>query len=214
MAALTERPRALKTDRSIPFYNLILRCDRYEKGKKILLPDGYAFASFRPGYASAWARLECEEGDFSSPAEAYFRAAYMTDPAVLGERAVFALDRTGEVVGSCIAWRDRRDDGDAASLHWLIVAEKHRGIGLGRALCRRTMEIFARRGEMPVYIHTQPWSWRAVLLYLSLGFRLQKSDTFSHYENQYEEAVRTLRAVLPPDAEARLGATLQQLTDE
>ena len=58
------------------------------------------------------------------------------------------------------------------------------------------MNFFAEQGGKPVYIHTQPWSWKAILLYLSVGFRIQKTDTFSNYENQYEKALETLRDVL------------------
>ena len=35
-----------------------------------------------------------------------------------------------------------------------------------------------------------------VLLYLRLGFRLQKEDTFADYENQYQAAMETLKNVL------------------
>ena len=86
-----------------------------------------------------------------------------------------------------------------ASLHWLVVGPKWQGRGLGRALTARTMEIFAQNGETPVYLHTQPWSWKAILLYMQLGFRLQRSDAFAAYENQTEQALRTLQAVLTPE---------------
>lgn len=49
---------------------------------------------------------------------------------------------------------------------------------------------------MPVYVHTQAWSYKAILLYISLGFKIQRTDTFSHYENQYEEAMRVLQGVV------------------
>ncbi len=37
------------------------------------------------------------------------------------------------------------------------------------------------------------------MLYLHLGFRLQKEDTFSAYENQYWEAVGALEEILSPE---------------
>lgn len=61
------------------------------------------------------------------------------------------------------------------------------------------MNIYAEHGAFPVYIHTQPWSWKAVLLYLSLGFRLQKTDTFSHFENEYGKAIAELRTIVSED---------------
>ena len=86
-----------------------------------------------------------------------------------------------------------------ASLHWLVVAPAFQGRGLGKALCQRTMELFQSLGELPVYVHTQPWSHKAIVLYIRQGFRLQTRDTFSHYENQYPLAMQTLKGVLPPE---------------
>ena len=58
------------------------------------------------------------------------------------------------------------------------------------------MNRFIRKGGGPVYIHTQPWSWKAILLYLSLGFRMQKTDSFNSYVNQYEDVMITLKRIL------------------
>ena len=58
------------------------------------------------------------------------------------------------------------------------------------------MNIFEEQGQFPVYIHTQPWSWKAIFLYLSLGFKLQMTDTFSHYTNEYHQAMNTLKGIV------------------
>lgn len=100
------------------------------------------------------------------------------------------------VIGSCIAWQDKRQDSFVPSLHWLIVDEKYHGMGLGKALCCEILNIFEDQGKFPVYIHTQPWSWKAIFLYLSLGFKLQKTDTFSHYTNEYNKAMAALKQIV------------------
>ena len=187
-------------DRSIPFYNLILKCRDYQP-KAAVLPEGFSITPYRRGDERAWAELEFAAGDFDSveQAEAYFTAAYMEDLTVCEKRARFLRGRDGNVVGSCIAWKDRQGDGWVPSLHWLIVDEPHRRRGLGRALCQAVMDIFWENGEFPVYIHTQPWSWQAVFLYGSMGFRIQRTDTFSHYTNQYGQAMAALKAALPEE---------------
>ena len=58
------------------------------------------------------------------------------------------------------------------------------------------MNIFKDQKNLPVYIHTQPWSWKAIFLYLSIGFKLQKTDTFSHYENEYYKAMTAFKQVV------------------
>ena len=137
-------------------------------------------------------------GDFDSLEEAqnYFVKSYTQNQEALLRNVRFLLNEDNTVIGSCIAWHDKRIDSFVASLHWLIVNEKYQGMGLGKALCCETMNIFEEQGQFPVYIHTQPWSYKAIFLYLSLGFKLQKTDTFSHYTNEYHKAMATLKRVV------------------
>lgn len=184
-------------DRSIPYYNLILKCDKIHI-TPISLPEGYHFKMFEVGDEKFWAKLEYEIGDFSSVEEAYtyFKANYCNQIDELKKRCVFVVDNSDDVVGSCIAWHDFKDGDTVASLHWLVVTPKHQGKHIGLALCQKVMEIFNEFVEMPVYIHTQPWSYKAILLYVKLGFKIQKADTFSHYDNRYVLAMETLKSIL------------------
>lgn len=186
-------------DRTIPFCNVIMKCSDY-KYRNVELPDGFSIISYQSGHEKEWAKLEYAIGDFDSEAEAekYFAETYLQNPELL-PNILFALNKDGDVVGSCIAWQDMRGISSVSSLHWLVVDERYQRIGLGRALCTSVMNIFAERQGLPVYIHTQPWSWKAILLYVSLGFKLQKTDTFSHYENEYEKAMIELRKITIPE---------------
>lgn len=183
-------------DRTIPFYNTILKCSDY-RHNEVVLPDGYSIVSYRHRLEKEWARLEFAIGDFGSleEAELYFAETYLQNPYMFS-RILFAVDKDNNVAGSCIAWQDLKGESKASSLHWLVVDEKYQGIGLGRALSTAVMNIYVEHEALPVYIHTQPWSWKAILLYLSLGFKLQKTDTFSHYENEYDKAMTELRKVV------------------
>lgn len=183
-------------DRTIPYYNTILRCDNYHH-KDMMLPKGFAIVPYKCGYEKAWAELEYAIGDFESleKAENYFVTTYLQDQELLGN-ILFLINESNMIVGSCIAWQDKRKDSLISSLHWLIVDEKNRGMGLGKALCCAIMNIFEKQGRLPVYIHTQPWSWKAIFLYLSLGFKLQINDTFSQYENEYYKAMGELKKIL------------------
>lgn len=113
------------------------------------------------------------------------------------------------MIGSCIAWQDMRNGYLVSSLHWLVVEDRYSGSGLGRALCSAVMNIYENKKQFPVYIHTQPWSWKAIFLYLSLGFRLQNVDTFSHYENEYDKAMGALRKIVSDEQYA----ILQELSE-
>ena len=197
-------------DRTIPFYNTIMKCTDYRQ-RNVELPDGFSIVSYQAGYERAWAEMEYSIGDFGSAAEAeqYFTETYLQNPELF-QNILFALNKDGEAAGSCIAWQDLQGTNIVSSLHWLVVHERYQGSGLGRALSTAVMNIYAGQGAFPVYVHTQPWSWKAILLYLSLGFRLQKTDSFSHYENEYEKAVAELGKVVTEE-QYRL---LLRLSDE
>lgn len=182
-------------DRRIPFYHTIMRCDCYTV-KKPALPNGYSIVPYMQGYETDWARLEYSIEDFSSESEAeeYLKQTYLTSNRT--DDILFVLNENGSVVGSCIAWNDDRNGKQINSLHWLVVDEQYQRLGLGRALSIEIMNRFYMRNHEPIYIHTQPWSWKAILLYSSLGFRLQKTDAFGTYMNQYEDVIRTLKSIM------------------
>lgn len=176
-------------DRTIPFCNTIMKCSDYEY-RDVELPDGFSIVSYQPGFEREWAKLECAIGDFDSETEVerYFVETYL-QKAELFPNILFAMNKANDIIGSCIAWQDMQGINCISSLHWLVVDERYQRIGIGRALCTAVMNIYAKHRGLPVYIHTQPWSWKAILLYISLGFKLQKTDTFSHYVNEYEKAM-------------------------
>ena len=186
-------------DRTIPFCNTIMKCSDYSP-RRIELPNGFSIVSYQRGYEKEWAKLEHAIGDFESldAAEKYFVETYLQNSEQF-PNILFLLNKEHEVVGSCIAWKDMQNEKCVSSLHWLVVQEQYQEIGLGRALGTAVMNIYAERGAFPVYIHTQPWSWKAIFLYLSLGFRLQKTVTFSHYENEYGKAMAVLRELVSED---------------
>lgn len=199
-------------DRSIPYCNVIMKCTRWDK-TSVQVKDGYSIRSYQPGDEATWARLEHGIGDFDSYEEAlsYFTRTYLQGDSRELERIFFALETaSGQVCGSVASWRDLRNGQPISSLHWLIVDPSHQGNGLGKALLQTAMNWYLEAGELPVYLHTQPWSFRAIRLYAGQSFRMQKTDTFSHYENHYSQAMETLQGLLPQEAYQRL---LQQSED-
>lgn len=192
-------------DKTIPYYN-ILMVYRGGCGDSVHLPQGYALRAYQPGDEAAWARMEYAVGDFESEsaALAYFTQHFLCDRAALGQRMTLAIDPEGRVVGSCFAWRNEKAEKPFSVLHWLVVDPAHQGKGLARALCVRTLEIFESLGESPVYLHTQPWSYKAVRLYDSVGFRMMKGKTPFACENQYRQAMTALKPLLTQDTLGRL----------
>ena len=56
-------------DRTIPFYNTIMKCSDYSL-RHAELPDGFSIVTYQRGYEKEWAKLEYAIGDFDSVTEA------------------------------------------------------------------------------------------------------------------------------------------------
>ena len=186
-------------DKTIEFKNVIMRCDYIKDIEDIKLPVGYKFKTFEVGDEKQWGILEYKIGDFDTINEAidYFKMNYMNDIDKLKKRCVLVVNENNKIVSSCIAWKDKKDNKNVASLHWLITDETYQNKGIGTATLLKTLQIFKNFGEIPVYIHTQPWSYKAIYLYNKYGFKITKTDSFASYENQFDEAMRILENLNP-----------------
>ena len=189
-------------DRSIPYYNIIMKKDTPTTVSVLALPPQFELHSYRPGVQQQWAELEYEIGDFPSvqKASAYFAKTYLSRSALLARRGIFVSDKkSGCLVGAGIAWFDDQNGAPVSLLHWLITKETYHGRGIGSALIAAALSIYEKENDFPVYLHTQPWSYQAIRLYHKFGFQLMKQESFAGYENQYALAVPVLARYIAPE---------------
>lgn len=174
-----------------------MRCDEYDI--QPISKSDFRIRKYINGDENYWAEIEYKIGDFSSVEEAkeYFVQNYNSDE--LAEKCFFAETRDGKVVGTCIAWYDNKDNDTVSSLHWLAVLPEYQQKGIGRALAISVMNYYKQNDLLPVYLHTQPWSYKAIKLYCLLGFNIQQEDTFSNYKNECKEAKEILMNYLPAE---------------
>lgn len=187
-------------DKTIPFYDIIMRCDDPQH-IQVTLPEGFYFDTYRDGDDEAWARMELYAGDFKTYELAleYFRRVYLPHPEELEKRFVMVRNAAGEGVCSCIAWRSSRNNKPCSTLQWLVTAEGYEGLGLARAAAFETVNRYYALGEGPVWLHTQPWSYKAVWLYYQAGFRITSNDLLQSFPNRYAEAMPVLETLIPEE---------------
>ena len=152
-------------DKSIPYKDLIMKWDGNRQCLlTVCVPPGYRLRTWREGDQKNWARIQKEAGEFGdmtlSQAEKWFLQEYGERKEELSFRCLFAESMDGEADGVCMAWTEEGTDGGLIpSLHWLAVRDAKKGQGIGTALVREALRIFAGRGEVPVFLH--------ILLFLS-----------------------------------------------
>ena len=130
----------------------------------------------------------------------YFQNVYAAKEAEYFARCLFVREASGAPVGTAFLWRAY---GRVNTLHWLKVRREYEGRGIGRALLTRLLMPLAPE-EYPVYLHTQPSSYRAIKLYTDFGFALLTDARIGPRENHLAQSLPVLRQAMPPAAYAKL----------
>jgi len=165
-------------DKSIPFKHVIMRLDKNIHRYEPALPQGFRFRYFAIGDEHHWARIEASVLEFENEQKAYeyFCRDYLYRLAELEKRCVFIISPEGVPVATATAWYANSEVGYQASLHWLGVDPDYQQLGLGKAITKKALSLFAAwEPDESIWLHTQTWSHVAIRMYHSLGFRMLKT---------------------------------------
>lgn len=186
-------------DKSLPYFNVIMKRKTDKPILNFDLPQGYTFTEFKKGAEFQWAEIETSVGEFETINEALrcFQNNYLPFSDELEKRLLFVQNNEGEKVGTITGWFDNFDKKQVPSIHWFAVKKSYQGFGLGKALVSECLNrLLSLDDDMDVFLHTQTWSYKAIGLYLKAGFEIVKEGTFAHYKNDYEQAIPILSKVI------------------
>jgi ribosomal protein S18 acetylase RimI-like enzyme len=188
----------------IPDLNVFMMCEQLERGALSTLPSGYTIRSMRPDELDVWKAFpfdSAEEAAEHRPfMDRFFADVYETQAESFFVATKFVCDAQDTPVATCAIWRSY---GELTAVHWFKVRKSLEGHGLGRALLSELMRPLAP-DDYPVYLHTQPGSFRAIKLYSDFGFRILVNERTGSRTNDHVEALRHLCDVMPPAAFAGL----------
>lgn len=182
-------------------YNLFMMCEKPERSAFRPLPEGYSLRFCEKDELEVWMRFPFdtkEEGDaYLGMMEDYFRQVYQPKGDLFFRSCLFLCSPEEVPVGTCFLWKAY----DAVwTLHWLKVRKEEEDKGLGRALLSHVLGQLPE-AEYPVFLHTQPGSYRAIKLYSDFGFRLLLApEKIGYRENQLEASMAYLRQQMTPEA--------------
>lgn len=191
-------------DKCIPYKNIIMKLNSclIPLLSDPLLPSGYTFRLFTEGDETHWARIETSVLEFDSANQAYeyFVKTYIPHIDDLKSRCIFVLNPIGLPIATATAWYDNSGPYHQASLHWVAVSPQYQGIGIGESIVKKALQIYSElEPNEDILLHTQTWSHNAVNLYHKLGFIMMKTETIGCHRNDYSEAVKILKDILPPE---------------
>ena len=189
-------------DRSLEFHTVIMKHPNDRPPAVSALPEGFSERFYEKGDEKAWARLQTAVGEFGSEEDALlaFRH-YLPFEEELRKRQIYLIDdRTGTPAASATAWFIQSGDREIGTVHALCCLPEYQSRSLGKAVALRMMSTFYRL--MPgreVWLDTQTWSYRAIGLYLDMGFAPMKTAVFNEARNEFAAAASVLREKMRAD---------------
>lgn len=187
-------------DKTLPYYDIIMKADKniactYPEMK---LPDGYTYHMYEEGDEHAWVNLERSVDEFENDTAAmeYFNRVFMPYQSLLKDRMCFIKDPNGNIVATATAWFKDDEKRHYSLLHWVSVAPNQQGKKLGKSIVSYALNKFIKvePNENEIYLHTQTWSYPAVVLYYKLGFYITK-ETIINAATNYD-CIPVLESVL------------------
>jgi len=156
----------------------------------LVVPDGYALRTYRPGDEPAW--CEIMEGNVGRNwTVEKCRAQLTQDPRFSAEKLFFATHGERPVASAC-AWRKTADPGPVGELHMVAALEAHRGRGLGHLLNAAVLRCLKELGHSEAHLQTDDWRLPAIVTYLHAGF--QPVHTHPSHVGRWEKILSELEA--------------------
>lgn len=204
------------TEAEIPDYNIFMMCPALNPAALSRLPSGYQIRTCRPNELELWKAFpfdaEVTPPEYQSFMDEFVQGTYGHDMETFFQNTLFACTSDDMPVATCSHWKAY---GKFHAIHWLKTRKDHEGKGLGRALLSAIMLRF-RSEDYPIYIHTQPGSFRAIKLYADFGFKLLAGHAMlGTRTNDLEQSLPILQGFIPAAAfnNIEIGDTPQALID-
>lgn len=205
MTDLPQQARA--TDDSLLDANVFMICRRLNPHALSTLSQDYHIRTCREDELELWKAMPFDTPEqaqsYQSAMTDYFSRVYAPKERLFYERCLFVCDAQDRPIATAFAWKAYNA---FMTIHWLKVIRAYEGKGIGRALLSRVMSAL-KADEYPVYLHTQPGSYRAIKLYTDFGFEIVVDPVIGNRTNDIEAAIPMLEKYMTRSAFKQLNYT-------
>lgn len=184
-------------EEEIPDLNVFMMCEALNFDALSEMPAGYSVRNCRPDELDIWKAMPFDEVGFTEEHNKYmtdfFEATYGGKEELFFARTLFVCDPEDKPLATCFIWKAYDEFN---TVHWFKVLKEYEGKGIGRALLSIVMRDL-KAEDYPVYLHTQPASFRAIKLYSDFGFALLAGEKFGSRKNDLDEYLPILEEFMP-----------------
>jgi len=186
-------------EEEIPDKNIFMMCEALNRNALTELSANYSVRNCSPDELGIWKAMPFDDADLAKSYEGfmsdYFATTYGGKEELFFAETLFVCDRHDKPVATCLGWKAYNEFN---TIQWFKVLKEYEGQGIGRALLSIIMQKLKMR-DYPVYLHTQPSSFRAIKLYSDFGFSLLSGDNFGIRKNDLDECLPILEEFMPKE---------------
>ena len=146
----------------IPDKNIFMMCKTLNKAALVTMPIGFYIRNCRPNELGIWREMPFdnleEAKEYEGFMKDFFETTYGGKEDLFFQNTLFVCDESGEPIGTCLLWKSYKEFN---TIHWLKIKKGYEGLGIGRALLSIILKGL-KEEDYPVYLHTQPGSYRAI----------------------------------------------------
>jgi ribosomal protein S18 acetylase RimI-like enzyme len=183
----------------IPDKHIFMMCKALNRNALTELPASYSVRNCRPDDLDIWKTMPFDTVDLTKEYDGfmsdYFTTTYGEKEELFFAKTFFVCDRQDKSIATCLSWKAYDEFN---TIQWFKVLKGYEGQGIGRALLSIIMQEVEMR-DYPVYLHTQPSSFRAIKLYSDFGFSLLTGDRFGIRTNDLDQCLPILEEFMPKE---------------
>ena len=186
-------------EKNIPDLNIFMMCEKLNENALKEIPNGFHIRTCRKDELQIWKEFpfdnEEDKKQYLEYMTEYFNSVYEPYGDLFYNLCLFICDENDKPIATCFAWKAYDN---FYTIHWLKVLKGYEGKGLGRAILSEVMKQIPNN-EYPIYLHTQPGSFRAIKLYSDFGFSILTDEYIGDRKNQFEESIPYLEYFMGTD---------------
>lgn len=184
-------------EEQIPDKNLFMMCRKLNNDATRKIPNGFHVRYCRKNELDIWKAIHFDTPEFAMKyydfMTEYYNNVYLPKGDLFFQRCLFVCDQGDKPIGTCFLWKAYNS---IWTLHWFKVLKDFEGKGIGRALLSIVMKSLPK-DDYPIFLHTQPESYRAIKLYSDFGFYLLADPVIGNRQNDLDECLPVLQRYMP-----------------
>ncbi len=189
-------------DKTIEFHSIIMKNPNDRLRETVAVPEGFSVRLYQKGDEKSWAQIQTDVLEFNSADDALacFNH-YLEHEDELKKRQLYVIEeKSGKPVATATAWYSDLNGKPIGVVHALSCLQDYQSLGLGKVAASYMMKCFYQ--VMPgkeVWLDTQTWSYKALGLYLDLGFIPMKKAVYNDVPNEFDAALSVLKGKMRED---------------